>query len=179
MGKRSDMPRKNARGFYPTPLKAVEPLFPYIMDVRRYWEPCCGDGAISLRIPGCVAATDIEPIGGAGHVGDCLDITADRAEMHNIDAFITNPPWPKAGKRGDPALSIALHLSNIRPTWLLLPWDLSANKYFAGIRDRCVKIVPVGRVSWEGNGTPGKDNCGWYLFDCNHDAGPVVMARAA
>ena len=43
MGKRSNfslLPEDH----YPTPLSAVQPLIPYLAEVRVFAEPCCGDG---------------------------------------------------------------------------------------------------------------------------------------
>ena len=57
------------------------------------------------------------------------------------------------------------HFANLRPTWLLFDADwahtLQARPY---LERYCTDIVSVGRVSWEQNGTSGKDNCAWYKF---------------
>lgn len=42
----------------------------------------------------------------------------------------------------------------------------------SGLAACCEKIVSVGRVSWEGNGIKGKDNCAWYLFDATQGCQP-------
>jgi hypothetical protein len=43
MGKRSSFERREA-DFYPTPRAAVVPLIPYLRGIRRFAEPCAGDG---------------------------------------------------------------------------------------------------------------------------------------
>jgi hypothetical protein len=86
--------------------------------------------------------------------------------------FITNPPWPAIGKQGDPTIAMAIHLSNIAPTWFLLNADVIHNRYFSKVTDRCSKIVSVGRVSWMDNKIKGKENCAWMLFDKNY-SGPI------
>lgn len=162
MGKRSDFERRE-RDFYPTPYEAVVPLLPHLGDLHFFDEPCAGDGALVRHLHQhsdliCHTAIDIAPqFNGAGK-GDVFDIRGTKA-----NCFITNPPWPAIGQKGDPTVSIAKHLSSLAPTWLILSADFAHNKYFAQLN--CVKIVSVGRVSWMGNGDGGKDNCAWYLFD--------------
>jgi hypothetical protein len=51
MGKRSSFERI-PRDFYPTPLKAVLPLIPYLRGVRTFAEPCCADGALVRHLEG-------------------------------------------------------------------------------------------------------------------------------
>lgn len=162
MAKRSDFKRKT-RDFYPTPKTAVLPLLPFLDKQTRFCEPCAGDGRLvdHLKEYGhiCARARDIAPGRDDIEQKDALTTLTG-----NIECFITNPPWPK--RAGEPTVSMALFLSSQHPTWLLLPADLAYNKYFvtSGLSARCHKIVVVGRVSWEGNGVSGKDNCAWYLF---------------
>lgn len=174
MGKRSTFKRRE-RDFYPTPRSAVMPLAQHLPKYGTYIEPCVGEwhlvDALSFLVPTmeCVGAHDI----------DRRDIIADAAfqSYDRTDLFITNPPWPQRG--GEPTVSIALNLSNQAPTWLLLSADFAHNRYFSKLADRCVKIVSVGRVSWMQNGTAGKDNCAWYLFDARHDGPTEFVARAS
>jgi len=35
-------------------------------------------------------------------------------------------------------------------------------------------VVPVGRLSWEGNGVAGKDNCAWYRF-IDHERPTIIL----
>jgi hypothetical protein len=158
MGKRSSFKRKE-RDFYPTPYQAVLPLLPHIPYATKFCEPCYGEGHLArhLELHGheMVAWAEIKN-GGL----DAMDIASTSADM-----FITNPPWPMPGKKGDPTIKMALHLSSIAPTWFLLNADVMHNRYFSSISKRCVKIVSVGRVSWEGNGISGKENCAWFLFN--------------
>lgn len=151
---------RNPRDSYATPYEAVGPLLAHLTEETWFDEPCQGDGHLVTHLKKhghvIVNATDIQD----GY--DALEIERCDGSM-----FITNPPWPHPGKRGEPTLSIALHLSSIAPTWLLLSADFAHNGYFAKIAERCVKIVSVGRVSWMGNGIKGYDNAAWYLFDKN------------
>lgn len=181
MSKRSPGLLRRERDFYVTPPEAVLPLVPHLPRVpTHYVEPCAGDGALIRALAQhwpwgtCSLALDLEPQ--ADHIerGDAFEIKQTTAHL-----FISNTPWSSPGSKGEPAIGLALHLSSLRPTWLLLPWEFAANRYFSKIEDRCARIVPVGRVSWMGNGVPGKDSCAWYLFDALHVGGPRVMARAA
>jgi hypothetical protein len=62
------------------------------------------------------------------------------------ECFITNPPY--TWKILDPLIT---HLSNMAPTWLLLPADMMHNIRMAPHMAYCEKVVSVGRVKWFGN----------------------------
>lgn len=178
MSKRAAQFKRRARDFYPTPASAVAPLLAHLLRNARFYEPCAGDGALLRAMPGCcTGASDIEPQ--LPHI-EQLDVSGI-TESHAAGAeyFVTNPPWPRPGGNGEPVIGMINHLSGILPTWLLLPHDFCANLYFSKVSITCAKIVPVGRVSWMGSGTPGKDNASWYLFDAKHIGATNFCARAA
>lgn len=179
MAKRSDFPRRD-KDFYPTPLAAARPLFPWLPSQFNFSEPCAGAGDMCNWLEAhtggrCVHARDLDPEHPSIEAGNALDIK----DGCGADLFITNPPWPHS--LGQPTIGIALHLSDLLPTWLLLSADFKHNLYFtkSGLAQRCQKIVSVGRVSWMENGTGGKDNAAWYLFDRSHDGDTVFHGRAA
>jgi hypothetical protein len=180
MSKRTPGLPQRPRGFWPTPREAVVPLIPYLPPRARYGEPCAGDGALIGHLRDlwpagrCVWASDLEPQGPGIEAMAVADIEA----ADDVNLWITNVPWPVTGGKGDPALSIIKHLIGIAPAWVLLPWDFAANGYFGRLIDQCSDIVPIGRVSWLGNGTPGKDNCCWMHFDAQNRFPAVVRARA-
>ncbi len=171
IGKRSAFDRK-PRDFYKTPDKAVLPLLPHLAPRTRFYESCCGDGALirALERRGhiCKGASDIqapeEPAIVAGHPvafsGHIQDATTLRLPSGMVDCFITNPPFRK-----DILFPLIAHLSAQAPTWLLLPADFLHNIGSSPFLDYCVRIVSIGRVSWEENGVAGKDNHIWALFD--------------
>ncbi len=169
MGKRSKFKRIE-RDFYPTPYEAVVPLLPYLA-VRRYMEPCAGDGALidhlsQHNIEACYVS-DIEPRGNR-HIpqGDALDIT------YKPPQIITNPPWDR--KILHPMIE---HFRRLAPTWLLFDADWMHTKQSAEFMPYCHKIVSVGRVKWIPNSKmTGKDNCCWYLFD-KHPADTIFYGR--
>lgn len=179
MGKRSDFALK-PRGFYPTPIEAVVPLVAHLRaDGAEYWEPCAGDGRLITHLRAlwpngyCVRADDIKPMRGDVQRGDATTFSApSRATM-----AITNPPWPTSGQRGNPTIQIIRNVAAQVPTWLLLPWNFYANAYMADVGIPCAKIIPIGRVSWEGNGVAGKDDSSWSLWDMNHKGMPVLHRR--
>jgi hypothetical protein len=181
MGKRSDFARRE-RDFYPTPVAAVEPLIPHLPERFTYIEPCFGDGALVRALssfegvahggrfcPMLEYASDIElpPTrhGLRAYVKDALAIEEAEAD---VDFFITNPPWSR------PILHrLILHLSEIRPTWLLFDADWVHTKQAAPYLEYCRKIVSVGRVKWIPDSPhTGKDNACWYLFDYGTSATP-------
>ena len=167
------------RDFYPTPKGPADVLIQHLMTPSPYtrpnfYEPCAGDGALVRHlIDGgllCDGASDIEPVGDDIKPMDVMDIElADIGKDRGIDLFITNPPWPAKGQGGDPSIAMALHLSDMLPTWLLLNADIMHNKYFLKVIGRCETILSVGRVKWiPGSAGPGKENCAWFKFDANH-----------
>lgn len=165
---------RRPRDSYDTPYEAVLPLLAHLPEGTRFDEPCCGNYHLASHL-----GSHGHKIREGGDIGqgpeyDCLKLSRCHGDM-----FITNPPWPHPGKGGEPTLSIALHLSGIAPTWLLLSSDFAHNVYFAKLAERCVKIVSVGRVSWMGNGVKGFDNAAWYLFDKKHTSATVFICRGA
>lgn len=180
MSKRTPGLPQRPRGFWPTPFEPVKPLIPHLPAEADWIEPCAGAGDLIRHLahlwPGgrLVGAYDLVP-----HAEGIEEADA-RSLDQRPDLYITNPPWPMTGKRGDPALGIITHLMGLAPCWMLLPWDFAANDYFREVRDHCVDIVPIGRVKWiPGSKHGGMDNAAWYQFDLGHSGGPCMHARAA
>jgi len=188
MGKRSDFERRE-RDFYPTPIKAVEPLIPHLPHRFTYVEPCAGKGDLVKALGSfegvahggrfcaiCHEASDIHAGGYYSHPGtasaikqrDALDIEDVPEE---VDFFITNPPWDRTILH-----PLIIHLSSIRPTWLLFDADWVHTRQAAGYLMFLRKIVSVGRVKWiPESAHTGKDNCAWHLFEQNYPGcGSVV-----
>ncbi len=158
--------------FYPTPLKALEPLLPHLPPGQVFCEPCAGDGRL-IRYLGesghiCVGAWDIEP-----RAPEIEKKDAREAQMGGVHCFITNPPWAR------PILhAIIDNLSKQAPTWLLFDSDWMHTKQANGYWQRCAKIVSIGRVRWiEGSKGQGTENCVWYRFDPGHTSGPHFTGR--
>jgi len=171
MAKRTSFPKANARDFHPTPLKPVRPLIPHLRGLRRYAEPCAGNGALighlsALKDLRCTYGGDIYPLRDGIVRRDAFDLRASM--LGDAEAIITNPPWTRSKKdnAGYPLIPMAVHLSDILPTWLLLDADFMHIEVAGPImRERCAKVVSVGRVRWmEGTDSDGYDNAAWYLF---------------
>ena len=164
MGKRSDFERK-PKDYYPTPRKAVLPLLPHLPSTEfTFIEPCAGDGRLISHIEElshgvCIDAYDIEPRSSRVKEKDARQVPrligSSLPEM-----FITNPPWSREAMHG-----VIEALSSVAKTWLLIDADWAHTKQAHRYLLRCSSIVSVGRVSWEGNGISGKDNCAWYCFE--------------
>lgn len=161
---------RRERDYYATPPEPIYRLLPHLGDVFSFAEPMCGDGAIVrvLEEQGwvCRFASDLEPQGemaSRAEVCDAMDLGEDA--FSGVDAIITNPPWPAVHQRGQPTTGLVEHLSQFRPTWMLLSADFAHTVYAAPLLTYCTKIVSVGRVSWMGNGVSGYDNVSWYRFD--------------
>lgn len=182
MSKRTPGLPQRPRGFWPTPREAVVPLIPMLPRAARYGEPLAGNGALVGHLselwPGGQPAlvSDIHPEAPGIMAKDVMLIT--KATAPDVDMFISNPPWPKTGQNGDPALGIILHLITIAPCWMLLPWDFAANIYFGKVARFCETIVPIGRVSWLGNGRAGTDNVAWFYFSADNEICTTIVARS-
>ena len=173
MGKRSDFEKRD-RDYYPTPMEAVAPLIPFLPEYFTYIEPCAGDGRLVVHIDtlmngdvSCAGAYDIEhpedelvyPV----DIKNALDLTEQ--DVAKAEYIITNPPWSRDKKSGYILHRMIEHFANLRPTWLLFDADWMHTKQATPlIEDYLLSVVSIGRVSWEQNGTSGKDNVAWYLF---------------
>jgi hypothetical protein len=166
MGKRSSFERL-PRDFYPTPYAAVPPLIPHLRGVRRFAEPCCGDGTLVRHLEShglrCVYAGDIS----AGQDALALDTYGD------ADAIITNPPYQRRLMH-----ALIEHFVRVLPTWLLLESDWAFTKQAGSFMPCCSDIVSVGRLRWiTGTTMSSMENFAWYRFDARHLAGPILHAR--
>ena len=172
VSKRAQQFEKAPRDLYPTPREGVLPLVPYLPAGCTFVEPCAAAGQLvdHLEAHGmrCVFASDIAP----GR-DDVHALSAFSLRYILADFFITNPPWT-----WEVLELMAFHLSNSKPTWLLLPSDMLCNVRSARLVDRCALVVPVGRLKWiEGSEHSGVDNCAWMRFEGQHKGGPKFMPR--
>jgi hypothetical protein len=161
MGKRSSFERVE-RDFYPTPLSAVIPLFPFLIQGTRFAEPCAGNGALTQHLISAGHTpywqSDIHPMQKDIHTANALELTNPLAWA---DCIITNPPWDR--KILHPMIT---HFRTLNKTWLLFDSDWAFTKQSIHFMPYCSKIVAVGRVKWiEGSKSTGKDNCSWYCFE--------------
>tara|TARA_R110000765_G_scaffold262171_1_gene362135 strand:+ start:553 stop:1221 length:669 start_codon:yes stop_codon:yes gene_type:complete len=181
MGKRSEFERK-PRDFYPTPYEAVVPLLPFVCEDTVWVDPCAGDGALIKHFQNHdidIAGSDTHPMGPGIIELDAFNQSTEKWYDENwfgidecVAGFITNPPYD--WKILNPLIT---HLSDMAPTWLLLPADMMHNRRMAKHLDRCDMIVSVGRVKWFGNQS-GMENSAWYLFDTNFTDDTLFFARA-
>lgn len=181
MSKRTPGLPQRPRGFWPTPRDAVLPLLDHLPRLATYGEPCAGDGSLVTHLrdlwPGgtCGWASDIVPQMAGIPARDALAITP--ADAADVDLWITNPPWPVRGRRGDPALGIIRHLMTLAPVWALLPFDFACTDYSTRVWAEVSDVVPIGRVSWLGNGEKGKDNSAWLRFDAQNDRKAIIHIK--
>jgi hypothetical protein len=158
LGKRSDFPR-TPRDLYPTPLRAVEPLIPYLRagGIRTFAEPCYGKGDLSDHLESfgfrCTYYGDIT----TGQ--DARKLT--RRDCNGAHAIVTNPPHTRALMH-----ELIEHFITLdRPVWLLIDLDWVANLQAGPYLPRCSNVVIIGRVKWiAGTEHTGKENYGWYRF---------------
>jgi hypothetical protein len=155
---------RRPRDFYPTPLKAVLPLLPYLGGVRRFAEPCAGEGDLVRHLESlglkCVHSGDIA----TGQ--DSLAV-----EDFGGAPVISNTPWERQVLH-----AMISHFMHHAPfVWLLLELDWAATKQARPFMRHCTRVVIVGRVKWiEGSKSTGFDNCAWYRFEASHQSGPVL-----
>jgi hypothetical protein len=166
MGKRSSFQRRE-RDYYPTPMTAALPLIPHLSGIRRFAEPCCGDGRLVRHLESfglhCCYSGDIAT--GQDALA-CIDYGAP-------DVILTNPPFSGL-------CQLIPHFMRIAPTWLLLPIGFAVNKRDAPFLATCTDIVPIGRVRWiEGTKDVSKDDFAWFRFLQSHRTGPHTHPRGA
>jgi hypothetical protein len=144
------------RPHWQTPLAAVQPLLPYLLPNMRYLEPCAGDGALvqHLATAGhvCVHASDLNPL------SDFID-QQDALTVQSLLPIVSNPPFEKAL-----LVPLLTYWVPRQSAWLLLPTDCLFNLWAAPFVPYAAEIVPIGRVSWLGNGTAGMENFCWVRF---------------
>lgn len=164
MGKRSCFER-NERDYYPTPYEAVLPLLAHLPKESTFVEPCAGDGRLIRHLQKhgheCSFACDVEPRNDeyANTNIEQADVLFFGYQLPKADFIITNPPW------GRELLHPMIDTFRVQsPTWLLFDADWIFTKQAKPFKEFCKLVVPVGRVSWMGNGVAGMDNCCWYLF---------------
>jgi hypothetical protein len=165
MSKRCSTYKRRKDDFYPTPLRAVLPLIPYLGGITSFAEPCAGDGRLVRHLESfgvrCVYQGDIR----SGQDALAFDSYGGAA------AIITNPPHSRQLMH-----QLITHFQRIAPTWLLLDADWAHTWQAAPYLPACTDIVAIGRVKWiEGTKDTGKDNYAWYRFDAHHADGPVPV----
>ena len=177
MGKRSNFERKG-RDYYPTPLKPVQTLVPFLPQERfTFWEPCAGDGRLITHLQTTTSgvptfACDIEPQESDWNILRLDVLSQDdnlweyNRDVNRPDYIITNPPWNV--KLLHPMID---KFRGVAPTWLLFYADWAHTKRAAPYLEYCSDIVPVGRVKWiEDSPHSGKDNTAWYCFHAEKKA---------
>lgn len=163
MAKRTPNTTPRPRDFWSTPPECVVPLVPHLTgDIIKHGfvEPCAGAGALvdALAACGvkCIVAFDIAPQRAGIKTGDASKITVPGPSI----PIVTNPPWNR-----DMLEPILANIIGKTTVWLLLPLDYATNVWTNPYMRHVNKIVPLGRVSWLGNGKAGMDNSCWYRFD--------------
>jgi hypothetical protein len=180
MGKRSNFPLKD-NDLYRTPVEAAWPLAKHLPARFKFIEPCAGAGDLIDHVTafggGCTAAFDIAPQRRDIARRDALTLT--KADLGDAAFAITNPPHSK--RMVPVTLQMITLLSDLLPTWLLLPWDMLANVYFAPFLARLVKVEPIGRVRWEAD-TPHESNdnfCWAFFLPPRKGRRPVILPHVA
>ncbi len=141
-----------------TPESVTDRLVPYLDPKEQISEPCAGANMLAARLEAhgfkISEAYDTEP-------RDLAIETADVADRWPQHLVVTNPPY---GKKSRLRVLNALLAAECR-AWLLIPSDWLTGQWFAPFAPHVTKIIPVGRVSWMGNGRGGYDNSAWVNFD--------------
>ena len=162
MGKRSNFERIENDAYY-SPYKAVAPLIPYLPPNTKFADLCAGNGGMARHIEkhghSCIYQSDIDPQREGIERRDYLFFGGD---IPSADMYIMNPPWEREILH--PTIEL---FRNLAPTWLLFDSDWMFTGQAKEYKKYCELIVTVGRISWMGNGTAGKDNCCWYKFGKN------------
>lgn len=141
--------------------RPVEKLLPFLPRRVKFCEPTAGAGDLIRHLESagheCVAAYDIAPRARGIAALDALTLTRDH--LNGAEVIVGNVPWEEKLLH-----AMIDRFRQIVPSWLLHHADWSNNIRAAALGAYCSDIVPVGRVSWLGNGKGGMDNCAWYRF---------------
>ncbi len=137
-----------------TPKSCAEILSAALPPTLQFSEPCAGARVLADHLESlghdCVEAYDLAPRDPRVDRGDaCTRIPRRLA--------ITNPPYSR--NSAIPILKAAISWPH--GAWLLVPHDWLANRWFAPFARHVGRLLPVGRVSWLGNGQSGFENSSW------------------
>ena len=170
MGKRNPGHERRENEFWPTPFAGVLPLIPFLKHerIKTFAEPCCGEGDLVRHLE--ILRAHLHLPGRSPTGQDALA----RSDYGQADATITNPPHdkPRIVMR-----NLIGHFTAIGPSWLLLPADFAMTRRAAPYQERCSDVVPIGRLIWLGEASPGFDNYAWYRYDPDHRGGPRLWAK--
>lgn len=182
----SEMTEDEKNGFFATPIQAVWPLIPFLVDNYEFeWctfaEPCAGAGDLIKHLAKfghvCRFSCDINPKCNQMREIDAIPFFERKLTewddeyqdvMENCDLIITNPPFSSHHTK-------TLHrmidvFSKAKPTWLLLPLGKAANVNFAPFMAYCHEVVTIGRIKWfEGTKDKESRDFAWFLFDQNRE----------
>jgi hypothetical protein len=187
---------RNARDFYATPAWVTEALLRHIRFRGPIWEPCCGDGAMSVVLEEHgydVISTDIADRG-FGKPG--VDFLACRAVPKGCRSIITNPPYGDSGshtgKSKSPgamlaflhhAMTLTASMDGQLALFVRLQWIAgrrAAEMMSAG--PFSAVVVLTKRIQWFDNGdetNTAQHHHAWVVFDHRHPAGqPPAMLFA-
>jgi len=175
VGKRSTSTfERRALDAYATPFEAVPPLIPQLNGIKRYLEPCCGEGELVEHLKAlkpsltCVGMSDVR-------FGlNALDLTQKDIAKSGAQMIISNPPWERISLH-----ALIWHFCALGvPAWLLFDADWMHTKQAAVLMSMCSHIVSVGRVRWiRDSPYTGKDNASWFRFDGHHQGGTRFYGR--
>jgi len=147
---------RNERDFYPTPITAFTPLFPYIPKYRTIWEPAKGDGRLvfELRRNGFFA------------YGNDLNAGYDFLKDDSIrEVIITNPPF----SLGLEFAQNAVRLSST--VFMLLPLNflgsLKRREWFVKNEPSALFVLSK-RPSFLPNGKTDASEYAWFYWGGDH-----------
>lgn len=144
--------------FYATPLSAFTPLLPYLLKVRRYWEPACGDGRLikamrDFGIDACGADLN------GPHPRDFL------LDDYCREGIITNPPYSLAFEFCQHAVA---HADEV---FLLLRLNFLASKkrkaWFQANEPSCLFVLSE-RPCFTDDGKTDATDYAWFYWGSRH-----------
>lgn len=133
------------------------------MDGKRVQVWSCGGGTQSAAIAALICRGEIKP-----DLSVIVDTERDVQQTWDYYDNILVPNLANVGvilnrvKKSEFA-TVDLY-GGIDKNTLLIPAFTAMCEAFPMLQ-YCKQIVAIGRLSWEGNGAQGVNNCAWYLFD--------------
>jgi len=179
---------RNPRDFYATPDWVTAALLKHVAFRGKIWEPCCGDGAISLVLQAggyTVVSTDIAERG-FGTAG--IDFLTCQTVPAGCCAIVTNPPYGDTGshvgqtKSSQAMLHFMRHALDITEAMrgqlaLLVRLNWLAGKRAAEMMSAApfaATIILTRRIRWFEMGehtNTAQHHHAWVVFDYAHPPG--------
>lgn len=163
---------------YPTPEIAITKLLDAVPFSGQYWEPCCGDGAIS---------TVLDRYGHSGMSSDLYDWGYGETgidflkERRDVDFIITNPPYVIGLDFAKHALTCTEAKGGKVAFLMRLAWleSMSRKEFFEAspLKEVLVfskRLPRMNKPGYDGKKSGGVLAFAWFVWEHGYDGSPTI-----